>query len=80
MSTNQFRNDALFVSKPTRKALWLIAKAKELPCADALAETILNEWLTANHPDVCQHVTDQQKAGEAFAKQLHEQLKPKLPL
>lgn len=80
MSTNQFRQDALFVSKPTRKALWLVSKAMELPCTDQLAEQILNDWLTAHHPEVCQHVADQQKTGEAFAKELHEKLKPKRPL
>ncbi len=77
--TTQFRNDAVFLSKPTHRALRLVAKAKELTCSDELANQIINDWLKTNHPDVCQHVADQHRAGEDFAKELHKKLKPERP-
>ena len=79
-TTNQIRSDAIFLTKPTHKALRLVAKAKELPCSDELAQTIISEWLAVNHPEVCRHVADQYQAQADFAKALHTKLKPERPL
>ena len=75
--TRIMRSDAIFLSKSTHRALRLIAKASELTCTDALAEQVLASWIKANHSDVSAHLNAQQEAGDAFAKALHEKLKPK---
>ncbi len=74
---SEFRNDQLFVTKSVLKALRLVSKAKEYKCTDELANEILEGWLILNHPDVVEHVRAHYKAGEDFAKALHEKLKPK---
>ncbi len=74
---NEFRNDQLFVTKSVLKALRLVSKALECKCTDELANQVLECWLEHNYPEVCEHVKAHYKAGDDFAKALHEKLKPK---
>lgn len=80
MNTSDFRPNSLFVSSKTHKALRLVATAKELRCADDLAEWVLESWLAANHANVIEHVKNQQQAEADFAKSLKSMLRPKQPI
>lgn len=76
MTATPFRTDSIFLAKDVYKALRLVARAKEVSCTDELANTIVTEWLIANHPDVLAFVSEHYEAGETFAKELHQKLKP----
>jgi hypothetical protein len=74
-----FRADALYVSWRSRKALNMLAKAMELPCGDALAETWINERLEKEHPDVVEFLNQRVMAEGEFKIALATKLKPNKP-
>ena len=75
VATAPVRNDSVYIPWQIRRALTMIARAKEMP-ADALASDVLRDWLTAQHPEVVAHIEAQQTAGNEFEKQLKAKLCP----
>lgn len=74
-STNQYRTDCLYVEYVTKAGLGYIAKAMKIT-SDQLADTILADWLKANHPDVVEHMKTRHEADDAFRLALQKRIKP----
>lgn len=64
-TTAPIRDDSVYVSWQTRKALGYIPRA-EGETVDGLAERVLIEWMQKNYPEVLKHLSEQGVADKAF--------------
>lgn len=69
------RPNSLAVSWQTKKGLAYVARALQMPNADALAEQVLSTWLKEIHPSVVAHMKKRYSEDQDFEKQLHQSLK-----
>lgn len=76
--TGPVRSDAVYLSWQSRTGLNYIARAQGIT-TDELADTILADWLKANHLEVVEHMKARTESDNEFRKTLEKQLKPKAP-
>ncbi len=69
------RSDAIYISYGCRAALRLAAlkSPEETPNSDALAESVLMEWLKKTHPEIMEHLRERDESDKRF----RDGLKPK---
>lgn len=73
-TTGPIRSESIYVSWKIRKSLGYLAQALGTT-REALAESILNEWLSANHPSIGEYL-DKRQAEE---KEFMTKFKPTTP-
>ena len=75
--STQFRSDSLYISPKTRSALYLVKlkTGETYPGPDAMADTILWEWVSTHHPEIKTHLDERESRDKAFK----ETIKPKVP-
>lgn len=71
-----YRSDAIYVSWQSRSGLGYVAKAIGT-VSDELADTIIADWLKANHPDVVEHMKARHQSDDDFRTALAKKLKVK---
>ena len=62
------RPDAIYVRRITRRAFFYVPLPADTTI-DGLIDTVLMEWLTANHPKVLAHIEKQQDDDKQFREQ-----------
>lgn len=72
------RDSGLYVSYQTRKGIFMVARAMDIP-ADALGNSILDDWLKQHHPEVIQIIQKQDEEMDTFNRQLKDKVRDNVP-
>lgn len=73
------RDSQICVSHTVRSALNYVSQAQGENNPDALAQSVLADWLATNHPDVMAHIKTKQDMDKAFKAELKKKLGVKVP-